>query len=414
MDKEHIVLLSLIRNALHEEKKVEILSSDVEWEKVFRLAAGQNLLPIIVNEAGKLPNVKEDRSFKRYHALSLGMIIEQAKYTQNFLQIYRQFAAHGIYPIVMKGLICRKLYRKYANHRMSSDEDILIEKENFDTVKSILEKNGFVCENQDVTWKQLERVQEITFKKPMSNLSIEVHVNPIGHENSIRDTMNDFFTDVFKESIFEEFVDSRKEVISVRTMNQTEHFLFLILHAFKHFTGSGFGLRQCIDILIFQERYAEIINWEIILPRLKQVGVLQFFSDIQWIGNSYMGFAHDLVSSPNCPDELLEDLLLNGAFGNETQAQRTAISLTSAAVSVESEETHFIKKWIYTIFPQRKRMISFHPELADKPWLLPLFWLKRIRRLLIHRNEADGDLLAESIKISNRRVALLRKYQVVS
>lgn len=414
MDKEQMALLSLIRNALHDEKKVEIQVSDMEWNKVFSYAKRQNILPIIVDEASKMPNVKEDNCFKQYHTLSLKMVLGQAKKTEYFLKIYKQFTNQGIYPIVMKGLICRKLYQKYANHRLSSDEDILIKKENFDAVKNILEKNGYVCESSDITWKQLEEVQEITFRNPKLGLSMEVHVNPIGHENAIRDVMNDFFTDVFENSIFEEFTNSKREVINVRTMDHTNHFLFLILHAFRHFTASGFGLRQCMDILIFQERYAEKIDWDIIQKRLKQVGALQFLADIQWIGNTYMGFTHALITSQNCPMDLLEDLLLNGVFGNETQAQRTAIGLTNATVSVETEKTHFIKKWFFTIFPQKERMINRHPELADKPWLLPIFWVKRIRRLLIHKKEADGDLLAESIKISNRRVALLRKYKVVS
>lgn len=414
MDKEQIALLSLIRNALHDEKRVEIQVSDIEWDKIFLLARRQNILPIIVNEASKISNVKEESCFKKYHTLSLMMVLEQVRRTEYFLQVYRQFTAQGIYPIVMKGMICRNLYQKYANHRMSSDEDILIKKEDFDTVKNLLEKNGYLCENADVTRKQLEEVQEITFRNPQTGLSIEVHVNPIGHENAIRDVMNDFFTHVHENGVFEEFRDFRKEVISVKTMNQTEHFLFLVLHAFKHFTFYGFGLRQCMDILMFQERYAGEINWDVIQKKLKQVGALQFLADIQWIGNTYMGFELPLITSFNCPVDLLEDLLLNGVFGNETQAQRTAEGLTSAVISVEVQKTHFIRKWMYTIFPQKERMISLHPELVDKPWLLPICWVKRIRRLLIHRKEADGDLLAESIKISNRRVALLRKYKVVS
>lgn len=414
MDKEQIVLLSLIRNALHDEKKVEIQVSDMEWNKVFSYAHRQNILPIIVNEASKMPNVKEDSYFKQYHTRSLRIVLEQAKKTEYFLQIYKQFTNQRIYPIVMKGLICRKLYQKYANHRISSDDDILIKKEDFDAVKNILEKYGYVCEKPDITWKQLEKVQEITFKNPKLGLTMEVHVNPIGHENVIRDVMNDFFTDVFENSIFEEFMDSKREVINVRTMNQTDHFLFLILHAFKHFTVSGFGLRQCMDILIFQERNVEKIDWDMIQKRLNQIGALQFLADIQWIGNTYMGFTHVLITSPNCPMDLLEDLLLNGVFGNETKAQRTARGFTGAVVSVETENPHFIKKCFFTIFPQRKSMISFHPELVEKPWLLPIFWVKRIGRLLFRKKVFDGDLLAESKKISNRRVALLRKYKVVA
>lgn len=414
MYREQEILLCLINNAIHPSKFIEIENRNVDWKRVFDYANSQHLLPVIVNEASKIANVKNEEYFKRYNDISLMTVLGQAKRTEYFLQIYKKFIENGIHPIVMKGIICRKIYQKYANHRASSDEDILIKKENFNAVKSILEENGYVCEKSDITVRQLEEIQEVTFRNDVLGLSIEVHVNAIGHENAIRDTMNKYFEDAFVTGIVEEFTNSKRELVEVFTMNDTDHFLFLVLHAFKHFTFYGFGLRQCMDILLFQEKKGKNIDWELIKKSLTEVGAVHFFADIQWIGNTYLGFENPLMDSINCPQDLLEDLLLNGIFGNETQAQRTAEGLTSAVVSVETEKTHLLKRWIYTIFPQKERMLYLHPELVEKPWLLPICWIKRLFRLLLHNKDSEGKLLSESIKISNRRVALLRKYKVVS
>lgn len=414
MYKEQEILLHFLNNAIHPSKYIEVENRNVDWKKVFNYANSQNLLPIIVNEASKITNVKSEECFKQYNEISLMTVLGQAKRTEYFLQIYKKFIENGIYPIVMKGIICRKLYEKYANHRASSDEDILIKKENFADVKKLLEEDGYVCEKPNITVRQLEEVQEVTFRNEVLGLSIEVHVNAIGHENTIRDTMNKYFVNVYETGIVEKFTNSKQELIEVSTMNETDHFLFLVLHAFKHFTFYGFGLRQCMDILIYQEKKANKIDWEMIKKRLIEVGAVLFLADIQWIGNTYLGFEIPLIDSINCPQDLLEDLLLNGIFGNETQAQRTAEGLTSAVVSVETEKVHLIKRWIYTIFPQKERMLNLHPELVEKPWLLPMCWIKRLFRLLLHNKDSHGVLLSESIKISNRRVALLRKYKVVS
>jgi len=55
-----------------------------------------------------------------------------------------KLAQQGIYPIVMKGMICRQLYGDLGEHRPSSDEDILVEIKDFYKVQEILEKEGYV------------------------------------------------------------------------------------------------------------------------------------------------------------------------------------------------------------------------------------------------------------------------------
>ena len=69
-------------------------------------------------------------------------VVLQAKKTEGFLQIYRTLNEQGVHPLVVKGIICRKLYEK-PDYRISADEDILLRKEEFTRCDAILLSEGF-------------------------------------------------------------------------------------------------------------------------------------------------------------------------------------------------------------------------------------------------------------------------------
>lgn len=58
-------------------------------------------------------------------------------------------------------------------------------------------------------------------------------------------------------------------------------------------------------------------------------------------------------------------------------------------------------------------MINQNPEIIEKPWLLPVCWIRRWGRFLLHNKENGGGLAGESIRISQRRIDLLKKYGVI-
>lgn len=222
--------------------------------------------------------------------------------------------------------------------------------------------------------------------------------------------MNDYFHDVFESSI-----DTECHGLKIKAMSHTEHFLFLVLHAFRHFMSGGFGIRQLIDILLYKEKYCNEINRNHINQALQDVGADKFYSDLVHIGNKYLGFNIQAPLKENCPEELLQDMLSNGTFGNETQVQRTAVRMTSAAIfgAGGGKKHNKIMTYVYTVFPKKSQMVNEYTELSDKPWLLPICWVKRWNNFLRHNREKGGTLAKESIEVSRKRIELLKKYDLL-
>lgn len=85
-----------------------------------------------------------------------------------------------------------------------------------------------------------------------------------------------------------------------------------------------------------------------------------------------------------------------------------------AAVCDKDNKNHSKCRILFdTIFPSKIRMLGIHPELQEKPYLLPICWVKRWGRFLAHNKASDGNLTAESMKISKRRIELLKKYDIL-
>lgn len=249
--------------------------------------------------------------------------------------------------------------------------------------------------------------QEFTFEDGQGELHIEVHTNPMGQETGIRRQMNRYFTEVFQKKISVQI-----ENTEIWTMEPTDHLLFLILHAFKHFMAGGLGIRQALDICLFCKRYQEEINWEYISDSLENVEGEKFFTDMLYIGNKYLGFDFKIHRERNCPDDLLEDMLTGGVFGNTTQTERTACSMTFAAVD-SREKYSTASAVVRAIFPTMRFMRARNPELVEKPWLLPILWMKRWRRFIRYNKENGGGLARESIRTSQKRIELLKKYGLI-
>ena len=67
-----------------------------------------------------------------------------------------------------------------------------------------------------------------------------------------------------------------------------------------------------------------------------------------------------------------------------------------------------------TVFPPARQLAGHYPYLKEKPYLLPLAWVNRI---LKYRKETAGsptdNNAAQSIRIGNGRVALLKEYGII-
>ena len=385
-----------------QEKLLEALSASlkgesVEWEplsqeelsELYNLAHIHQILPLVYEAVYKSQGVNP-----QVKAISMRAAMTQALSTRDFLQLVSKMNEAKLYPLVVKGIIARKLY-PIPDERVSGDEDLLITKELFPTY------HQFFTEHNLVTGDDLEPY-EVPYQLKGSSLYIELHKTLFQEESVAYGSWNQFFEKAHERRIVEVI-----EGVEVSTMCPTDHFLFLILHAFKHFLHSGVGIRQVADIMMFASHYE--IDYDSIFNDLKKIHLEVFGATLLSIGKKYL---HD-APIPDKYLELSEDILDAGVYGNSSMSRKHSANMTLEAITLDAQGKKAHASLRSTLFPSRKDLVGRYPYLEKHGYLLPIAWFSRIVTYMKESSSREDNKATETIKIGKERVALMKEYKII-
>lgn len=395
-----------------QEKLLEALSASlkgesVEWEplsqeelsELYKLAQIHQILPLVYEAVYKSQGVNPQAK-----AISVRAAMTQALSTKDFLQLVSKMNEAKLYPLVVKGIIARKLY-PIPDERVSGDEDLLITKELFPTY------HQFFTEHNLVTGDDLEPY-EVPYQLKGSSLYIELHKTLFQEESVAYGSWNQFFDKAHERRTIEVI-----EGVEVSTMCPTDHFLFLILHAFKHFLHSGVGIRQVADIMMFASHYE--IDYDSIFNDLKKIHLEVFGATLLSIGKKYLHDLHDapipdkyLELSENM-DHLLKDILDAGVYGNSSMSRKHSANMTLEAITLDAQGKKAHASLRSTLFPSRKDLVGRYPYLEKHGYLLPIAWFSRIVTYMKESSSREDNKATETIKIGKERVALMKEYKII-
>ena len=385
-----------------------------DWAALFGLAHEHQVLPMIFEAVYACPAAQsaDARLMQMAKRQTMQSVMMQAMKTGEFLALMKHLRDAGLTPCVVKGIVCRDLY-PHPDHRVSGDEDVLIPPEQFARCHEAMLAFGMqpADPQQDV-----QTAHEIPYGKPGSPLYIELHKHLFPPENDAYGDFNRFFSDVHAHT-GQIVVDG----VSLTTMNPTDHFFYLICHAFKHFLHSGFGIRQVCDIVLFAGRYGQEIDWTAVLENCREIRADQFAAALLKIGRTYLGFDPNAAGCPQAWQEIavdegpmLQDLLSSGVFGDASMSRKHSSTMTLSAVAADRRGRKAGRHLLRTLFPGRSTLVGRYPFLRTKPWLLPLAWVLRIVHYAgEHRGAGTDNRAAESLRIGSERVELLRRYGII-
>lgn len=415
MDAVHALFLEALGAAL-ENKSVgwdDELSQET-WGRLMTLAEAHRVLPLIYEAVYSCPAAgrAEPGLFAPWRQKTIQSVMLQTLKTRQFLELLSHMTAGGVTPLVVKGLICRELYPK-PDHRMSGDEDVLIPPEQLALCRKILGELGM---EPLVPEGEIPGASEVPFGKPGSPLYLELHMELFPADSEAYGELNRCFDGIRQRAITETV-----QGIEVPTLGHTDHLLYLILHAFKHFLHSGFGIRQVSDICLYANAYGAEIDWKRLGEQCGQIHADRFAAALFRIGETYLTFDPDRACLPESwrtleVDEgpLLEDILDSGIYGGDTMSRRHSSNITLHAVSAEKQGKRGGNHVLKTVFPSAKNLWGRYPYLKKKPWLLPVAWADRI---LKYGKEASGggdNRAADSVKIGKERIRLMGQYGILT
>ena len=383
----------------------ETLTPDV-WQAVFDRAEEQKILPLVFEAVFPIILESPRELIVKYQRRALGWVRRQIVQTNEFLVMLHDMQAHGLDPIVMKGLVCRELYPQ-PMLRYSVDEDLLVDDSQFKAFHHALIDHGLQADDEELDF---DKEYEISYHRPMSPLYVELHRRMFMSDQEAYGLSSSFFDNVHQRTITIQVQD-----VKVRSLHPTDHLAFLIFHAYKHFLYSGVGIRQVCDIGLFAEHYADQLDWTQIVRACANAHMGDFPTALFGIAGQYLGI-HAAV-----PQEwrkkvdllpLLHDMLSGGLMGNIDANRIHSSNITLGAVAAKGRHRS-LAGIFQSLFPSASYIKKMFPYVSRYPFLLPIGWLHRIFNYMVSSKRDERLDALTTLKIGKERVELLRKYGVI-
>lgn len=408
MEKTNLEFLSLLKSSLKNEKYDGEKIDFEDLVYIYKMSEIHHVVPMIYNAAYNEDFFKDcDANFQAmFKSSAFRYIFSQIQRTNHFLEVYKKLIEKNIKILVFKGIIFRNMYNN-PDDRISSDEDILIKKEDYEKVKEFFLSEGF---------EFIDKGEECAYFSKSTGLCIEVSTSLFSHESKAYGHLNKLFEDVFEKSI-----KINIDKIDILTLSHEQHLIYIVFHNMKHFLTGGFGIRQVADFSKYIETYGEYINWEKFWSDLKDLNYDTFALNLIEISLKYLGFNNDKITYPDNitsfdelknsqkyyinSESLINDILDAGVFGASTMDRKHTALMTLDAVE-DKKKSNRLK----AVFPNVNYLKDNYTYLQKYPILLPVAWGQRILSYL-KKNKTSSYI--NTMELGKQRIELLKEYKII-
>lgn len=282
----------------------------------------------------------------------------------------------GIWYMPLKGVILKDLYPRFGMREMC-DNDILYDADRMADVRKIMTNLGFETESYH------KGMHDVYRKPPVSQF--EMHRMLMDYTEG---------TDIcaYYENVKDRLLKDTEHSYGYH-FSKEDFYLFLTAHAYKHFSGSGTGLRSLLDIYVYLKKqqldmtyiaheaaamgisgfeknsrdlamhlfHAEKMGTEQaaeanMLPETKQPPYVQRLTDIENLQNADQ-------------HKILNQILFDGTYG-----------FLDAGIQRKISDKGKFRYFVSRLTLPREIMLNDFPILKKAPVLYPLFWVIRLLR----------------------------------
>lgn len=356
--------------------KADSKPADVSWEMVYKLAVRnsvQNLAWFGVEACEGMP----DNLRTKWKASAGKVLYKHAMFGMEREAILRDMAARGLSHLPLKGLLLVNYYPR-PEMRSMCDNDILYgyvepdpwggyriqgatEKEREKLVyKATKELTSIMASRGYENYSEHSGNHEIYLKKPFYNF--EMH-------RKLASVSSDLYA--YYENPWKRAIQDESDPFAYRFSDEDEY-VYVIVHAFKHFDVAGCGIRILADIHAFMQAKGESLDWIYIQEQLNALGIFDFEKQVREL-------AHAGLSGEELSDEQLElywYMVGSGTYG--TDSQRIANSIRKNAEK-NGDDTGSKVRYLWWRFIGGKEYIEDHfPVFHKYKILLPIYPFFRV------------------------------------
>ncbi len=353
---EYDYLIHLIKCAITHKIPQE-LPNDLSFDKVYEYGISHDIANIAFYSIEKLSQKPQEDLYKQWQLcrdLAFTRDINQSFARDEIVSLLQ---SENIRFLELQGTKIKEFYPS-PDYRTMSDIDFIIDLENLEKGRKILEDLGYMCKNVD-------NVEIDGFRSP--NINIELHTEYFSENSNYHQIMRPPF----------ETLEEKGEY------DVNEFYIYNMLHIAKHYFNKGCGIRRVLDAYYLNLNYSKIINHQYVNSYFEKANILEFVERISnlakyWFGNGEYSQEFDSMA------KYITHSPLHGTEQNE---------MNNRLRDVCGEDTKFprIRYAFKRVFAVGGTMYKHYPFLKKWKILYPFCWIHRFIRFLLNP-KANGAL----------------------
>ena len=374
-------LLNLVGGTLRQDDSFAVMRR-MNWGRLYRIADYHELSSAVylgmLSAGARVPALFGERFFARYQeAVRYGTFYESSE-----LEILDAFQALKLPAVILESSAVRRLYH-LPETAANSPLRLYIPEEKYHLAKGYLVDLGY--ESDDFYKGFGEHMKRV------GGFQVEIyHTLPF---------LTKSYKNCMKGLLERAFPDKNRPVL--KSLSLESSYLLRLAEASYHFCNDSLKVRELLDLYLFYKLFYKDMNHRYLDARIKELNIPLLSKSLLQMADMWFGSRKESLfpypkDSISLYDDMEARILSNGTVGMDSIPE--AAKLRKAIHDAENREEKAVKwrkwkeKWadrframgrrLRWAFPDKNYMASLYPELENKGYLLPFYWIKRDLHLL--------------------------------
>ena len=274
--------------------------------------------------------------------------------------VLQKLEGAGIWYMPLKGSVLKDCYPK-AGMRQMADCDILIDGSRADDVKAVMEGLGFSSKHFGTG------THDCYYKEPVYNFEIHRELFGTAHADNLREYYRDVKDRLLKD-------ENNRYVYH---FSQEDFYIYMVAHEYKHFSGSGTGLRSLLDVYVFLKKNSPSLDFGYIEAEVKKLGLDAFERQNRSLAKHLFG--NERLTEDE--EKMLEYIICSGTYGTVTHHVENSVQKLGGGTKGK------VRYLFRRAFLPMESIRSAYPFIYRHKILTPFFHIYRLGKGLLFRQK---------------------------
>lgn len=334
----------------------------MDFQRVFWLSCNHMMCAMASNALMKAHALETlpDSLSQEWQAARYAAVQKSVNLRSEARNVLAQLSAAKIWHVPLKGLVIAEYYPS-TGYREMADCDILVNAEKAEEAKNVMESLGYRTEHFQ------EGHHDIYHKSPVYNFELHKQLYELG----ISAAYDRYLTST--QSRLRNRPESKYDCY----FSKEDTYVFIILHAYKHYRSGGTGLRALTDVYVYNHAFPDI-DHRYLKREFEKLEIQVFEQHLRELSEIIFSKPDNIyrVEFTEEQQSLLHYIIGSGAFGTSDNAVKNALKRYSGGKKITIKaRLHYIFERLY---PTDPRCVERYAYFYNHKWAFPFLPIYRL------------------------------------